>query len=203
MKKIDTTVVVALITSAATLVFAVTFVRAFFIAPSDQITLPADEATKARHVAYSGEYPDRLIIPKLGIDARVQQVGISSKGNMAVPSNYSDVGWYKYGTLPGGKGSAVVAGHVDNGVSLAGVFKQLHRMKTGDEFYVITKNGTKLQFEVADVVSYPYQDVPTDILFNRSDGAWLNLVTCSGSWVSEDKTYNQRLIVYSRLVGID
>src|SRR6185369_5999302 len=41
------------------------------------------------------DYPARLSIPKINVDANIEQVGITYKGNMSTPPNYVDVGWYK------------------------------------------------------------------------------------------------------------
>jgi sortase A len=180
----------------ATVVFSTTIVKALFYSPPDtEITVPQEMETATNPL----HHPARLQIPSLDIDAKVQDVGINSKGNMGVPNNFTDVGWYKYGVVPGGPGSAVMAGHVDNGLSLPGVFKNLKDLKAGDDVYVERNDGTKLHFVVTGTRSYPYDDVPTEILFNPSGSVRLNLITCTGSWVKTDKTYDQRLVVFTRL----
>src|SRR4051794_22652346 len=77
-------------------------------------------------------YPVRLIIPSLGINAKIRSVGITSKGLMDVPKNLSEVGWYKYGPIPGGSGNAVIDGHLNNGSSIDGVFRHLANLARGD-----------------------------------------------------------------------
>ena len=145
--------------------------------------------------------PMRLQIPSLGIDAKVQSVGVNAKGNMGVPTNFTDVAWYKLGTVPGKPGAAVIDGHVDNGLALAGVFKHLSEIKVGADLYVVGKDGSKLHFIVSDIQTYPYNNAPARDIFTSTDGdAHLNLVTCTGAWVPGDKTYNQRLVVFSKLV---
>ena len=119
---------------------------------------------------------------------------------MSVPSNYTDVGWYRYGTVPGQKGSAVIDGHVDNGFGLDGVFKRLPEIQIGDDVYVTTEGGKSLHFKVVDVQTYPYKDAPADRIFNTNDASRLNLITCKGSWLSGDKTYDHRMVVYTKLV---
>lgn len=143
----------------------------------------------------------QLKIPSLDIEADVEYVGINSKGNMASPTKYADVAWYEHGTVPGDRGSAVMAGHVDNGLGLTGVFKTLPSLKVGDDVYVEREGAEPLHFKVEEIKTYPYKSVPVDDLFNRESDAWLNLVTCVGKWVASDKTYDQRLIVYTRLVN--
>jgi sortase A len=147
------------------------------------------------------EFPVRLIIPTINVKAKVQYVGLNSKGNMGTPNNFSDVAWYKSGTLPGNTGSAVMAGHVDNGLALAGVFKHLKELRPGDSVYVEKKDGTELHFVVESVKSYPYSEIPAAEVFGlNDDGKHLNLITCIGSWMTDQKTYSERLVVYTRLV---
>lgn len=168
---------------------------------SAQTTGPAPVVSVQTPVATSSE-PARLIIPSLNINASVQDLGINSIGNLQAPDNFVDVGWYKYGTVPGYVGSAVIDGHVDNGLGLAGVFIHLDSIKVGDDVYVQTNSGDKLLFVVADVEVYPYQDVPTQQVFAQTDAARLNLITCDGTWVNGQDTYSQRLVVYTTYVGL-
>lgn len=165
-----------------------------------QTTGPAPVNAIETPVATSS-LPSLLIIPALSINAHVQDLGINSIGNMQAPDNFVDVGWYKYGTVPGYIGSAVIDGHVDNGLGLAGVFLNLDKIQQGDDVYVQTIGGTVLHFVVQNVVAYPYQNVPTDLVFAQNDAARLNLITCDGTWVNGQDTYNERLVVFTTYVG--
>ena len=179
-------------------IFGATLVRALWYAPELEVAVPATSAV-VRSVPPE-EQPARLSIPSLDIDADIQYVGVNAKGNMGVPSNFKDVAWYKYGTVPGQLGSAVIAGHVDNGLGLAGVFKHLGDIKVGDDVYIETKNGSTLHFKVVEKASYQYQSAPLERIFNRKDDAYLNLIACEGNWVKNEKTYDQRLVIYTKLV---
>ncbi len=144
--------------------------------------------------------PARLLIPKLEIDAAVQQLGVTKTGNMAAPDNFTDVSWYKFGTVPGQIGSAVMAGHEDNAISLDGVFKHLEDLEVGDDVYVVTESGERLHFRVVDSQIYPYDKSPLEKIFNTTDKARLNLITCAGDWLPAAKTNDKRLVVYTELV---
>ena len=144
--------------------------------------------------------PVKLLIPKLEIDTDVQHVGVTKSGNMAAPNNFVDVGWWKYGTIPGEKGSAVMAGHEDNALSLDGVFKRLGDLEKGDDVYVVDKSGEKKHFRVIDTEIYPYNDAPLDKIFHTDDSSYLVLITCAGDWIPEAKTNDKRLVVYAELV---
>ena len=185
------------LTLCAVAIFTTTMVRAFFYSPDTEVSVPQDMQAETNPL----HHPARLIIPKLGIDAEVQDVGVTASGNMGVPSNFTDVGWYKYGVVPGGSGSAVMAGHVDNGLGLAGVFKRLGELEEGDEILIERIDGERLTFVVTGKRSYAYDAVPTDIVFNPSGSTRLNLITCEGAWVKSEKTYDQRLVVFTRLTN--
>lgn len=176
--------------------FLMTLMRATAYAPDAEIIPPAFSSEAARATS---SLPSRLIIPALNIDTKVQHVGIKPNGKMANPNNFSDVGWYKYGTVPGASGSAVMAGHVDNALGLDGIFKHLEKLKTGDEIFVVTRGGARLHFIVTDSEWYPYTEVPIELLFNKKDKPRLNLVTCGGTWIKDARSYDKRLVVFTKL----
>jgi sortase A len=190
---------VAIITLAAGVVFMTTLVRATLYAPDPDMASTTLAQLAPARAAMPGELPERLRIPSLGISAFVRQVGVNAQGNMATPGNFTDVGWYKYGAVPGFMGSAVIDGHVDNALSLDGVFKHLGELKAGDDIYIDTASSTQLHFVVQEVASYLAEDVPLERVFTAKDAAGLNLITCDGTWVQGIKEYDHRLVVYAAL----
>ncbi len=192
----------AVVTAAAIFVFAYTLINATVFSPDTEISAPALAADAAGATVSPDRYPSRFTIPALKINAAVQHVGVNAKGNMAAPSNFTDVAWYKYGFVPGQRGNAVLAGHVDNGLALSGVFKRLKELKLGDDVYIERKDGAKLHFVVVKIESYPYKEVPLELLFGNSNKAMLNLISCEGAWVKTEKTYDRRLVVFTELRDI-
>jgi sortase A len=181
------------------LVFVGVFVHASVYAPDDEaIPSQALRAVEKKQATLPGHGAE-LSIPKLKIDARVQEVGITTKGNIGTPNNFSDVGWYKYGPLPGKKGTAVIDGHVDNGLALPGVFKHLVDIELGDDVYVKTKEGDTLHFVVKNIETYDY-NAPTTAILSQTDVSKLILITCTGTWVDSIRTHNKRLVVTTELV---
>ncbi|HEV3245450.1 MAG TPA: class F sortase [Candidatus Paceibacterota bacterium] len=193
-----TTVFLSVVVIVAFAVFAYTLVNALWYAPETTGPVPANVVQAP---VATTSLPSLLIIPALSINAHVQDLGVNSIGNMQAPDNFTDVGWYKYGTVPGYIGSAVIDGHVNNGLGLAGVFLHLDQLQVGDDVYVQTIGGTMLHFVVSDVEVYPYQSVPTAQVFAQYDAVRLNIVTCDGTWVHGKDTYNERLVVYTTYVG--
>lgn len=201
MNRTRKTLVALLLMGAGAGVFFTTLAQATIYSPQEPEVAPPPEVVARQGDIVAADLPARLRIPSLDIDAKVQHVGLKANGQMANPNNFTDVGWYKYGTAPGYRGSAVVAGHVDNGLSLPGVFKRLTETKVGDEIEVETAGGEIQRFRVTAVENYHYQQVPAEALFNRADKARLNLITCDGTWLKGERTYDRRLVVYAELVS--
>ncbi len=144
--------------------------------------------------------PDRLVIPSLAVDAQVQQVGISKHGTMAVPTNYTDVGWYRYGSRPGEEGHAVFAGHVDNGFGAPGVFQRLKELAFNDDLYIKDASSTELHFKVSGSEILSHDIASTDTLFTRHGPSQLTLITCEGEWDPIKKEYSERRIITAVIV---
>lgn len=139
---------------------------------------------------------DRIVIPKVNLNAPIVPVGINARGEMDVPDGKTNnVGWYKGGTKPGQIGSAVLDAHV------YAAFENINRLQPGDDVYITTDRGTKLHFEVEESIIYKLADVPLQRLFNRKDDRRLNLITCSGKFMPSINTYDRRLIVYTKFIG--
>ncbi len=190
---------VALVTGIAVIVFGITLYRSVFYAPTDEIPIPDEAFQNALANRDAAAYPNTLSIPKLSVLAEVREVGITSRGNMGTPDSYENVGWYKYGPLPGEVGSAVMAGHVDDGLSLPGVFANLQNLAIGDDVFVTTKGGTPLRFVVSEINTYDFDDRNTNV-FTEDNRKLLRLVTCVGTWVPEEKTHDERLVITAVLV---
>jgi LPXTG-site transpeptidase (sortase) family protein len=141
--------------------------------------------------------PVRLKIPKIGIDAVVESVGLTSEGAMDVPKGPSDVAWLKLGSRPGEHGSAVISGHYGwkNGVPAA--FDNLSELRAGDKIYVVDKSGKTIAFAVRELRTYGENDDASDV-FGSDDGtAHLNLITCEGAWNKTRKSYSDRLVAFA------
>ena len=122
---------VAVLTGAAILLFGVALRYAFFYAPPSEAQITSNPVSAKIKIPAS--YPEQLRIPSIQVTAKVQDVGLTKNSNMATPNNFTDVGWYKYGVLPGKKGSAIVAGHVNDGIAFPAVFANLHNVNLGDD----------------------------------------------------------------------
>ncbi|RJR14778.1 class F sortase [Candidatus Microgenomates bacterium] len=143
--------------------------------------------------------PATLIIPKLGIQAAVEHVGVTPANNMDVPKNAADVAWFQYGAAPGEEGNAVIAGHYDTPTGKPAIFYFLKTLEVGDEIEVISQGAVRLKFEVTEVASIPYDVFPNEYVFKDKPGRNVNLITCGGVWDPVQKIYSNRIVVYTTL----
>ncbi len=145
------------------------------------------------------QYDMYVVISKLLVNAPVEPVGVTSTGEMANPSSLQKVAWYKDGAKPGQPGSVVLAGHTGN-PSEIGIFQGIDKLADGDTIEIRTKDGKSYKYQVYKTDKYAVKDVPLQDLYNKSDGSYLNLVSCVGNWDASKNSYDQRFIVYTKLV---
>lgn len=139
--------------------------------------------------------PTHIIIPSAKVDADIIDVGVTSSGNLDVPHNFVQTGWYKYGPVPGMPGNAVIDGHVDNAGSIPGPFKRLNQAKIGDYVYVALSTGTFATFQIVDSSIYPTSQFPAESVFHGTQQPILKIITCNGTYKPSLGTYDHRLIV--------
>jgi LPXTG-site transpeptidase (sortase) family protein len=157
------------------------------------------EPTPTPEPALTGIIPIRLRISSIGIDTTIEKVGQTKEGAMDVPKNIWNVGWYEAGTRPGEIGSAVIDGHLD-GINSRAIFWDLNKLKPGQKIYVADDTGKELTFEITNIEVYPFDKAPLDKIFLESHDRYLNLITCNGTFDYRSLNYNNRLVVYSKLV---
>lgn len=188
---------------------------AFELAPVEPISVPgivapattATTAAEATSVATANTVdgsPVRLRIPTLGVDAGFQFNGLTSDGTMEIPSNITDVGWYTGSPRPGGKGNAIITGHVAqirrSVMTKQGVFYNLSRLQQGDDIYVLNDKGETIRFVVRASRLYDPSADATDVFTSSDDRAHLVIITCEGTWNQEQLGYSQRLVVFTDAV---
>lgn len=179
---------------------------------------PVTEAIPAEVITYSTDTPDetepdasfvwkgaandpkKIIIPSLGIDNYIQNVGVDQNHEIAVPNNTHLAGWFVDSVRPGDKGLSIIDGHL-NGRQRDGVFANLENIQEGAEISVAFGDNSTRQFRVAKVVTVD-TDKAAEVLFSQDPGAThqLNLVTCGGNFDREARLYDKRIIVISQLM---
>ncbi len=145
--------------------------------------------------------PLRLRVPSINVEATIEYVGLTKGGAMDVPKLHPNVAWYSLGTRPGNDGSAVIAGHYSWKKSGGrGVFGNLNQLRRGDRIYIDDDAGKSLIFIVQSNRLYDF-DADAGEIFSRNDGAYLNLITCAGTWDQSKQSSTQRRVVFAEFVS--
>jgi sortase (surface protein transpeptidase) len=140
--------------------------------------------------------PVRIRIPDIGVDAAVEQVGLNPDDTVAVPTDPSDAGWYRYSVPPGELGPAVVLGHVDADRIGPAVFYSLGRLARGDRIEVTRSDGTVATFVVSTVAEFAKDAFPTGAVYGATNQSALRLITC-GDWDAAAHTYRGNIVVFA------
>jgi LPXTG-site transpeptidase (sortase) family protein len=161
------------------------------------LSLPQKGQTPQDFEKTKSDLPTRLMIPEINIDAAVEDVGLTPQGSMAVPAGPTDVAWFDLGPRPGENGSAVIAGHEGWKDGIWAVFDDLYQLHIGDKVYVEDEGGATTTFVVSGIQTYDQNGDASEV-FSSSDGkAHLNLITCEGTWNAAEKSYSNRLVVFT------
>lgn len=149
--------------------------------------------------------PVRIEIPALGIDTAVTNVGVTQDNVMEVPTDFSQVGWFDQSLKPGEEGdnAAIMSGHFDRSDGSPAVFYLLETLESGDEIITTAQDNVRYVFVVTDVFSHPLADFPVDIVYGKTNGSNLKIITCDGVWHANQKSYSDRLVVTTQLVRVE
>ncbi|MEV0121475.1 class F sortase [Streptomyces sp. NPDC050703] len=146
--------------------------------------------------------PDRLRIPAIGVDTPLMGLGLTRQGSLDVPppERKNLAGWYEAGTTPGERGTAVVAGHVDNKEGPA-VFYELGALRRGTTIEVERRDGSVAVFTVDANEVYDADAFPDDKVYGAASRPELRVITCGGRY-SEETGYQGNVVVFAHLTEV-
>jgi LPXTG-site transpeptidase (sortase) family protein len=139
-----------------------------------------------------------VVIPSIGVDAPIVQVGIDSGYKMVVPSNARDIAWLDQGGIPGVTQNIVLAGHISYN-RVAGSFNQISRMQAGDLVEVFI-DGEKRTYQVKWNCAFPFDTDRAAQIMGYTQTESLTLITCGGVFDRAARTHNQRIVVRAERV---
>jgi hypothetical protein len=150
-----------------------------------------------------GAAPDRpvlLALPSVDVAAPVIAVGVS-KGNLQVPDDPAQVGWWTSSAGAGADtGSVIIDGHVDTTDGGPGALYRMGigKLQLGDRVTVTTMRGRQVNYRIyAQSVYVKAAGLPADI-FAATQEPRLVLITCGGAFDSAGRTYVDNVVVYAR-----
>ncbi len=139
----------------------------------------------------------RLKIPIINVDSAIEYLGLTNGGAVDTPKNLINVAWFNLGPSPGEIGSAVIVGHHGLKNAEPGVFTNLYKLRKGDKLYIENADGSKINFIVRESKTYLNSSSAAELFTSNDLKAHLNLVTCSGIWDEINKSYSDRLVVFT------
>jgi sortase (surface protein transpeptidase) len=141
--------------------------------------------------------PPRIEIPAIKVRAHAIALGKTPENRLEVPRNWSEVGWWSGGPMPGDRGPAVVVGHVDSKAGPA-AFYRLRELRAGDVVRFVRRDRSTARFVVERSRSYSKLSFPTAAVYGPTKDHELRLVTCGGSFDWSTGHYRDNLIVFAR-----
>ena len=162
--------------------------------------VPVCTSTSTSSELYSS--PDRLLVPRLGIDAPVNVRDVGFGGELGVPAGAYDVVRYNFGDLsglggyPGQGGVTMIGGHVDYYVVGLAVFAPLRQAQAGDRIEYVLADGSRVAYIVDWISDLPWDTNLTGYLTHRTSDE-LILVTCNGTFDQAARRYDMRRLVHA------
>jgi sortase A len=168
-------------------------------ASAPSASAPAATSTPASAPAASLQ-PQQLAIPRIGVQAPIENKGIDSHNQMEAPDKPFDVAWYPFTAKPGSGGNAVFAGHKDFAGVGPAIFWKLGQLRPGDTIEVSGAGQVQLHYEVTQTWDYTLSDIPMASVLAQGNGDQVTLITCAGSY-SKAAGYDHRLVVRAKRVA--
>lgn len=167
-----------------------------FLATRTSSANPTHSQPTASGVSYTTNsgVPERLTIPKIMVDAAIEQVGLSG-GEVGVPSGPTNAAWFNLSPRPGDKGVSVIDGHYGWKDGIPAVFDSLSKLQKGDKVFVQDEKGDTVTFVVRGARTYRTDEDSSSVFYSSDGKAHLVLITCGGVWEKALKSYSERIVV--------
>ncbi|MCA9348329.1 class F sortase [Candidatus Saccharibacteria bacterium] len=144
--------------------------------------------------------PLSIQLPTIEAEGYIEQVGVDKDNRMVVPGNVHMGGWYTKGVLPGDDGLSIIDGHV-HGVYAKGIFYNLGKLKADDVFTVTFGDKSIRKFKVKQVQTVTTKQADKTLFIrDKTITKQLNLITCTGKYNKDSKTYDSRVIIVAETV---
>ena len=145
--------------------------------------------------------PKSLVISSLGVKTHVKPIGVTSKGELGVPYNIYETGWYNASAKPGssaGSGAVLIDGHVI-GPTKPGIFANIKKMAAGDTIQITRTDNKIITYTVVKTQNYDASTLNVGMLLTSVTPGkpGLNLITCGGPFDTKSQHYTQRTVVFA------
>jgi hypothetical protein len=140
---------------------------------------------------------ETLIVPVLQVQAPVEPVD-DHEGQLELPDNPAEVGWWTGSALPGSSsGTVVMAGHVDSAAAGPGALFRLTTLRPGDNVIVVLRDRRQLTYTInARRIYHKITGLPAE-LFAQEGPARLVLISCGGPFDKTTRSYRDNIVVFA------
>jgi hypothetical protein len=142
--------------------------------------------------------PVHLSIAAIGVSTDLMRLGLLADGSLQPPARWAQAGWYADGIVPGQVGPAVIVGHIDSTNGPA-VFYRLGELRAGSPITVTLRNHAVLRFVVDRMQRFRKSRFPTTTVYGPTPDPELRLVTCTGRFDRQARSYVDNLVVSAHL----
>ncbi len=156
----------------------------------------APSGTGGAPSAGAGDEPVEVRLPTIGVRSVLVPLGLAADGTMEVPTDFGRAGWLTTAPVPGARGPAVIAGHVDSTTGPA-VFFRLRDLRAGDPVEVRQRDGDVVRFTVRSRDTFAKDEFPTGQVYGPTVGPVLRLITCDGDIDPRTGHYTDNLVVFA------
>jgi Sortase domain len=163
-------------------------------APAPVGPAPAEAPRAVPVPVLNGFIPERLAVPALDVDASLVTTRVDGDGALVPPDDPDQLGWWR-GVRPGtGAGSVVVAGHIDSTRFGQGPLARLVDLVPGDRAVLSGPGGTRVEYAVRGVETFPKDELPAAELFSPDGAERLVLVTCGGLFDRRTGSWDSNIV---------
>lgn len=149
----------------------------------------------------AADAPRIITINKLNVAARIRPMSLNGDRTIQAPKNVNDAGWYTGSAKPDEPGAMFIDGHA-SGATHFGLFGYLNLLKKGDTVSIEKGDTTTATYRVVHIETLTLDAIDMSKILAPYEGVnkGLNLMTCTGKWLNEDKTLDHRVVVYTEQV---
>jgi hypothetical protein len=137
--------------------------------------------------------PVALVIPAIGVNARVVPEDLGPGGALDIPPP-QQVGWYDRGPAPDQSGTTMLAGHIDDD-GVPGALLRLNDVQLGAAIRVTTASGRVAAYTVTRRQVLPQHELAYSGLLSQQGAPSLVLVSCGGAYDEATHLYLDNIVV--------
>lgn len=164
----------------------------------------ADLAARQRGGPVSGPFTgNRLLIPKIGVNAPFSVKVVGPDGRMPPPNGAEDVAYYDFsawpglGGVPGLGGNAIFSAHVDYVNYGPAVLWNLRDLAPGDIIEVHLDDGSIFQYAVQWNKAATPEAINWNELVASTAQESITIITCTGTFDLSVRQYDKRLVLWA------